>query len=375
MSFNKKLIWSGLGWVMGGPIGAILGYAFASMDKNSNMNWKKLNRHKNYNTRTTASDFAMVILVLFAKVMKADGKLLKSELDYIKKFLIKQFGLQQAREYMKVFKDILKQDYPVKNVCIQIRKSMDHSSRLEIIHVLFGLSASDGETHSNEISVIRTIANYLNINKSDFESLKAIFYKDDDASYKILEISDDASDSEIKKAFRKMANKYHPDKVSHLGKKCKKMLKKNLKQSMTHIKKLKCSRFKIKKEKPGKFPFTRGIYENMYRDRFWTMRQYAGYTSAIESNKRYHYLLNSGVMGLSVAFDLPTQIGYDSDHAMAEGEVGKVGVPISHISDMDTLFKDIPLNKVSTSMTINATAATMLAFYIAVSKKTRDLNK
>ena len=107
----------------------------------------------------------MVILVLFAKVMKADGKLLKSELDYIKKFLIQQFGLQQAREYMKVFKDILKQDYPIKNVCIQIRKSMDHSSRLEIIHVLFGLSASDGETHPNEISVIRTIANYLNINK------------------------------------------------------------------------------------------------------------------------------------------------------------------------------------------------------------------
>ena len=95
---------------------------------------------------------------------------------------------------------------------------MDHSSRLEIIHVLFGLSASDGETHSNEISVIRTIANYLNINKNDFESLKAIFSKDDDASYRILEISNDASDSEIKKAFRKMANKYHPDKVSHLGK-------------------------------------------------------------------------------------------------------------------------------------------------------------
>ena len=145
----------------------------------------------------------MVILVLFAKVMKADGKLLKSELDYIKKFLIQQFGLQQAREYMKVFKDILKQDYPIKNVCIQIKKSMDHSSRLEIIHVLFGLSASDGETHSNEISVIRTIANYLNINKSDFQSLKAIFSKDDDASYKILEISDDASDSEIKKHFEK----------------------------------------------------------------------------------------------------------------------------------------------------------------------------
>ena len=222
MSFNKKLIWSGLGWVMGGPVGAILGYAFASMDKNSNMNWKKLNRHENYNSRTTASDFAMVILVLFAKVMKADGKLLKSELDDIKKFLIKQFGLHPAREFMNIFKDILKQDYPVKNVCIQIRRSMDHSSRLEIIHVLFGLSASDGETHPNEVSVIGTIANYLNINRNDFESIKAIFSKDDNASYKILEISDNASDSEVKKAFRKMANKYHPDKVSHLGKEIQK---------------------------------------------------------------------------------------------------------------------------------------------------------
>jgi len=217
MSFNKKLIWSGLGWVMGGPLGAILGYAFASMNKDSNVSWKQLNPSKNYNARTTANDFAMVILVLFAKVMKADGKLLKSELDYIKKFLIKQFGLHPAREYMKIFKDILKQEYPVKSVCLQIRRSMDHSSRLEIIHVLFGLSASDGETHPNEVSVIRTIANYLNINSNDFESIKAIFSKDENACYKILEISDNASDSEVKKAFRKMANKYHPDKVSHLG--------------------------------------------------------------------------------------------------------------------------------------------------------------
>ena len=242
MSFNKKLIWSGLGWVMGGPVGAILGYAFASMNKNSNMNWKKLNRHENYNTQTTAGDFAMVILVLFAKVMKADGKLLKSELDYIKKFIIQQFGLQQAREYMKVFKDILKQDYPIRDVCIQIRKSMDHSSRLEIIHVLFGLSASDGETHPNEISVIRTIANYLNINKNDFESLKAIFSKDDDASYRILEISNDASDSEIKKAFRKMANKYHPDKVSHLGKEMQKNAEEKFKAVSDAYQKIKSAR-------------------------------------------------------------------------------------------------------------------------------------
>ena len=122
-------------------------------------------------------------------------------------------------------------------------------------------------------------------------------------------------------------------------------------------------------EKAGKFPFKRGIYPNMYRDRLWTIRQYAGFTSAEESNQRYRYLLDQGVSGLSVAFDLPTQIGYDSDHPMAEGEVGKVGVPISSIRDMENLFKDIPLDQVSTSMTINATAATLLALYIVTAEK------
>ena len=120
----------------------------------------------------------------------------------------------------------------------------------------------------------------------------------------------------------------------------------------------------MKKEEPGKFPFTRGLYKNMYNSRLWTMRQYAGFTSAKESNKRFRYLLKNGVMGLSVAFDLPTQIGYDSDHDMAEGEVGKVGVPISTLNNIETLFKGIPLDKVSTSMTINSTAGILLAFYI-----------
>ena len=111
----------------------------------------------------------------------------------------------------------------------------------------------------------------------------------------------------------------------------------------------------MRKEKPGQFPYTRGIYKNMYRDRTWTMRQYAGFTTANESNKRFLKLLDDGVTGLSVAFDLPTQIGYDSDHLMAENEVGKVGVPISIIDNMEDLFNGIPLDQVSTSMTINAT--------------------
>src|SRR5437773_8288055 len=120
---------------------------------------------------------------------------------------------------------------------------------------------------------------------------------------------------------------------------------------------------------PGEFPYTRGIYPTMYRGRFWTMRQYAGFGTAVESNRRYRYLLSEGQAGLSVAFDLPTQIGLDSDHALALGEVGKVGVAIDSLEDMETLFDGIPLEQVSTSMTINATAAILLCLYVAVAKK------
>ena len=120
---------------------------------------------------------------------------------------------------------------------------------------------------------------------------------------------------------------------------------------------------------PGEFPYTRGIYPSMYRGRLWTMRQYAGFGSAAESNQRYRYLLSKGQKGLSVAFDLPTQIGMDSDHPLALGEVGKVGVAIDSLEDMQALFEGIPLEKVSTSMTINATAAILLCLYVAVAKK------
>ncbi|MBC7903574.1 MAG: methylmalonyl-CoA mutase [Gemmatimonadaceae bacterium] len=129
-------------------------------------------------------------------------------------------------------------------------------------------------------------------------------------------------------------------------------------------------------EMPGSFPFTRGVQPDMYLGKLWTMRQYAGFSTAEESNKRYHYLLSQGVMGLSVAFDLPTQIGYDSDHELSEGEVGKVGVAINSIEDMETLFKDIKLQDISTSMTINATGFILLAFYVAIAKRQgADLKK
>jgi methylmalonyl-CoA mutase N-terminal domain/subunit len=151
--------------------------------------------------------------------------------------------------------------------------------------------------------------------------------------------------------------------------------KKIFTDSEIEIKKIYCDPVPMK-EQPGEFPFTRGVQEDMYRGRLWTMRQYAGFSTAEESNKRYHYLLSQGVMGLSVAFDLPTQIGYDSDHILAEGEVGKVGVAIDSLEDIDTLFKGIQLENVSTSMTINATAFILLAFYVAQAKKQgADLKK
>ena len=126
---------------------------------------------------------------------------------------------------------------------------------------------------------------------------------------------------------------------------------------------------KVDESKAGEFPFTRGVQSSMYRGKLWTMRQYAGFSTAAESNKRYHYLLNQGVSGLSVAFDLPTQIGYDSDHPLADGEIGKVGVAIDSLEDMEKLFDGINLENVSTSMTINATGFILLAFYVALAKK------
>ncbi len=136
------------------------------------------------------------------------------------------------------------------------------------------------------------------------------------------------------------------------------------------------SKINITDEQPGQFPFTRGVQETMYRSKLWTMRQYAGFSTAEESNKRYHYLLNNGTTGLSVAFDLPTQIGYDSDHDFADGEVGKAGVAIDSLKDIEILFDGIKLENITTSMTINSTASILLAMYIALAKKQgADLKK
>ena len=216
MSVGKKILFGGLGWVLGGPIGAIIGYYLGSQGDHADQGYSTQPATRGY-PNTKPGDFMVSLLVLLGAVMKADKQLLKSELDYVKNFLRQQFSHQDPQEYMILFKDIIKQDYPIRDVCRQIQRSMDHPSRLELIHVLFGLSKADGHIHPDEIKVINTIGRYLNINDSDFDSIKAMFVKDTQSAYKILEIKKSVTDSEVKKAYRKMASKYHPDKVNHLG--------------------------------------------------------------------------------------------------------------------------------------------------------------
>ncbi len=217
MSLGKKILYSGLGWAMGGPIGAILGFAYATLFDQAPQKYRQRTSRRTI-PRTGTMDFMASLMVLLASVMKADDKLQRSELDYIKRFLRNQFDKEDANNYLILYREILKQEYSLHQVCIQIQRSMDHPSRLELMHVLFGLSAADGQTHHREIDVIEQIAHYLNINNNDFASIKAMFVKSTTSSYEILEIEPTATNDEVKKAFRKMAKKYHPDKVLHLGK-------------------------------------------------------------------------------------------------------------------------------------------------------------
>ena len=237
MNIRKQLLWGGLGWVLGGPIGAIIGYSLGSMKDQSNYSNNYFDS-KSYPS-TQPGDFMVSLLVLFGAVMKADRKMLKSELDFVKTFLAKEFNSKQVQDFMALFRDILKQDYPMSDICKQIARSMDHPSRLELIHILFGLSLSDGNIHPNEEKLIHTISNYLNINKNDFSSIRAMFIKDIESDYKILEIPKSSTDEQVKKAYRKMAIKYHPDKVSHLGEEVKNLAEEKFKmvnQAYSNIK-------------------------------------------------------------------------------------------------------------------------------------------
>ena len=209
-----KWIGGGLGWAFGGPIGGILGFVFGSMY--DTMQSGKFD-YDPANTQTRPADFSVSLLVLAAAVMKADERVVKSELEYVRQFLVRQFGAEQAHEQILVLRDILKQDINLYQVCSQIKSYMDYSSRLQLIHFLFGISSADGKFDPKEVDVIDTIGRYLGLSTADYQSIRSMFIKDTDSAYKILEISPDATDEEVKKAYHKMAIKYHPDKVSHLG--------------------------------------------------------------------------------------------------------------------------------------------------------------
>ncbi len=216
-----KWVGLGLGWALGGPIGGILGLAVGSIfDSGKSDSTAKA---PDVRTRTLRGDYAASLLVLIAAVMKADGRVMKSELDYVKRYFITRFGNETANEAVVMLRDILKQEIPLRDVTHQLSQSLDYSYRLEMLHFLFGIASADGSVSDDESTVINRISGYMSINDSDFQSIRAMFVSQTDASYKILEIEPTSSDDEVKKAFRRMAMKYHPDKVSHLGEDFKKV--------------------------------------------------------------------------------------------------------------------------------------------------------
>ena len=213
-----KWLGGGLGFVLGGPIGGLLGFLFGTAIDESDQFFTNTAVPR----QTTQGDFIMSLIVLIAAVMKADGKVVKSELNFVKQFFIGQFGQENARQAVLLLKNILKQEIPVRDVSIQIRDNMNYSSRLQLLQLLFNLSVIDTAVHKSEIEIIERISTYLGVLPGDFLSIKNMFVPETDSSYKILEIDPSASDDEVKKAYRKMAMKYHPDKVSHLGDQFKK---------------------------------------------------------------------------------------------------------------------------------------------------------
>jgi DnaJ like chaperone protein len=224
MSNFSKWLGAGIGFTFAGPIGAIMGFAAATVfDKFTKENFVKeqrefQNKSHREKAQTLSGDFEISLLILASIVIKSDGKVDNRELNFVRNQFVGMYGKERANKAFQLFKGVMKKQVSARQVCIQIRQHMPHSSRLQLIHFLFGIAQADEYVSEIEVDEIRKIAGYLYINQYDFESIKAMFYKSTDSAYKILEISTSATDSELKKAYRKMVKKYHPDKVIHLGK-------------------------------------------------------------------------------------------------------------------------------------------------------------
>jgi len=212
-----KWIGGGLGFTVGGPIGALLGFAIGSLfDKAGDSSIDNYSTTKS-RYQSTPNDFGASLLVLVAAVMKADGKILKSELEFVRRFFNKQFGSEKTKQHMLVLRELLKKDIPLQEVCLQIKAYTMYPARLQLMHLLFGVAAVDNHIDDSELEIVKQIAAYLGIRQADYNSIKAMFVKEVDGDYKILEIDKQATNDEVKKAYRKMAVKYHPDKVAHMG--------------------------------------------------------------------------------------------------------------------------------------------------------------
>ncbi len=217
-----KWITGGLGWMFGGPMGAFLGYALGSLFSKADEQ-EKFQRHYQGMSQP-AAQFEISLLILAAHVIKADGKVDQRELDYVRTHFKQMFGAQRAEESFKVFKHIINsKDVSLRQICLQIDKQVSHAQRLQLIHFLYGISMADGHIDEKEIEAIEKIGRYMYINVHDLASIKAMFYKEPKQFYKILDLETSATDAEVKKAFRKMAMKYHPDKLSDLNEAQQKM--------------------------------------------------------------------------------------------------------------------------------------------------------
>ncbi len=208
-----------MGWTFAGPIGGILGFVVGSfVDEFSTAELKDFKKDIYAGSQTQSGDFEISLLVLAAVVIKADGQVSRTELDYVRSSFRSMYGEERANRAFKLFKGFMaNQKISTRQVCFQINRHMNHPARLQLLHFLFGVAKSDGVVSEKELHKIATIAGYLNINIHDFNSIKAMFYNEVDSSYKILEIEKSASDAEVKAAYRKMVKKYHPDKLRGLG--------------------------------------------------------------------------------------------------------------------------------------------------------------
>jgi DnaJ like chaperone protein len=232
--WTGTIIGGGIGWALFGPLGALVGAYLGSLMSDDR---SQSTPHYAYTERgdrqtladTRAGDFAVAMLALFAHISKADQTVKSSEVQYVKKFLIEKFGKDNAQDLLYLYREILNRNYSIQDVASQIRTHMDYYLRMELLHVLFGIAAADGEIKPVELDAIKAVADHLGIYPSDLDSIKAIFIPHNDQAYAILNISRDADIETIKKAYRELATKYHPDKVVNLGPEIQKLAEEKFK--------------------------------------------------------------------------------------------------------------------------------------------------